>query len=216
LSKSGSAVWVNLEYVVQVGAAHELARDMAWPGGDLDFERGEFDTLGYGTSGRAVLVMEAKARATGRDSLEKLVQAWLGFSRDQNLARDNNAGRKWSELERLCASGPVRVWLVADGARWALTAALRESIVELTPASEPLRGDVLRQEEAHVIEPIEYDPEFHASGTIAASGGCSWHGTTCQNTPVASFRDSSGDRQSGCLRAVRELVERGEMVAPQW
>lgn len=66
-----------------------------------------------------------------------------------------------------------------------------------------------------MIESIPYDPDFHAPGTLAASGACSWHGSTCQNPPVVSFKDQSGDRQSGCERAVRELVERGDMVPPQ-
>lgn len=54
LSKSGSGISVNLEYVVQVCAAHELVRRHGWSAGELDFERGEFDALGYGlTAGRS-------------------------------------------------------------------------------------------------------------------------------------------------------------------
>lgn len=45
LSKSGSGVSVNLEYVVQIGATAELVFDYNWQSGDVDFERGEFDAL---------------------------------------------------------------------------------------------------------------------------------------------------------------------------
>lgn len=122
---------VNLEYVVQVGAAHELAQELGWSAGEFDFEHGEFDAVGYGKTGSPVLAMEAKARASGQDSLEKLVRSWLEFSRDPTASKDNNAGRKWVELGRLCMHGPVRVWLVADGARWALAARRLASMVEL-------------------------------------------------------------------------------------
>ena len=67
LSKNGSGVALNLEYVIQVGATAELAREHGWPKGELDFERGEFDTLGYGPDGRVLLAMEAKCRARGSD-----------------------------------------------------------------------------------------------------------------------------------------------------
>lgn len=159
--------------------------------------------------------MEAKARVSGQDSLERLIRSWLDFYRDPTAVRDNNAGRKWAELERLCVQGPVRVWLVADGARRALAAHRLGSMMELVPATEPYRANVLKIEEASMIEPIAYDREFHAPGTLAAGGACSWHGSTCQGPPVVSFRDQSGDRQAGCERAVRELVERGEMVPPR-
>jgi hypothetical protein len=66
-----------------------------------------------------------------------------------------------------------------------------------------------------MIEPIPYDPDFHAPGTLAAGGACSWHGATCQSPPAVSFKDQGGDRQSGWERAVRELVERGEMAPPE-
>jgi hypothetical protein len=69
LSKSGAGVSINLEYVVQVGATAELVLDHGWDGREVDFERGEFDALAYAPSGRPLLVMEAKARARGPDSL---------------------------------------------------------------------------------------------------------------------------------------------------
>jgi len=78
----------------------------------------------------------------------------------------------------------------------------------------PQRQQLAALEGARTIEAIPYDPTFHAEGTLAANGACSWHGATYPNEPVVSFKDNSGDRQSGCERAVRELVERGELVRP--
>jgi len=60
-----------------------------------------------------------------------------------------------------------------------------------------------------------YDPSWHAPGTVARSGRCSWHGVkACEKPPVVSFHDASGDRQSGCERAVAELLARGLMKRP--
>jgi hypothetical protein len=64
-----------------------------------------------------------------------------------------------------------------------------------------------------------YDPERHAPGSVAAGGQCSHHGTdsaqrgTCTGEAVVSFQDRDGRWQSGCTRALEELVERGE-IAP--
>ncbi len=65
-----------------------------------------------------------------------------------------------------------------------------------------------------MLTAIPYDANYHNPGTLAAAGGCSWHGRTCSEPPVMSFQDKSGDRQSGCQRALRELVDRGEMTEP--
>ena len=60
-----------------------------------------------------------------------------------------------------------------------------------------------------------YDPSWHGPSTVARGGRCSWHGVrTCDKLPVVSFLDESGDRQSGCERAVAELVARGLMKRP--
>lgn len=125
-SRSGTAISVNLEYLIQIGTTAELVLDHGWPPDRVGFERGEFDAVTYGEHGEIVVAMEAKARPRGSDSLEKLVLAWLGFAADPDADLANNAGRKWRELSRLCVSGPVNVWLVADSARWWLAACLHE------------------------------------------------------------------------------------------
>ena len=62
-----------------------------------------------------------------------------------------------------------------------------------------------------------FDPELHARDSVAARGGCSWHGaggaveSGCAGEPVVSFRDVQGNWQSGCQRALEELVERDEI-----
>lgn len=144
LSKSGAGVSINLEYVVQIGATAELVLDHGWPGNDVDFERGEFDALAYDPGGRPRLAMEAKARATGPDSLAKLVMAWRSLARDADADINSNAGRKWRELSRLCAAGPMTVWLVSDGARWTLLARrIMNGGLRLLAAESPDRANVL-------------------------------------------------------------------------
>lgn len=134
-SKSGTGISINLEYIVQVGATAELILDHGWPEDQVGFEQGEFDACAYDADGRVVLAMEAKARAAGSDSLETLVRAWMRFGADPGSALDNNAGRKWVELGRLCTSGPVVVWLVADAARWVLRARSVEGVLTLSPGN---------------------------------------------------------------------------------
>jgi hypothetical protein len=134
LSKSGSGVSINLEYVVQIGATAELVLDHEWPPQCIDFERGEFDALAS-AEGRVVLAMEAKARMTGPDSLEKLVRSWLTALSDPSTDMKNNAGRKLRELQRLCDAGPVTVWLVAEGARWTMQATKVNDRLTLAPGT---------------------------------------------------------------------------------
>lgn len=62
---------------------------------------------------------------------------------------------------------------------------------------------------------LPYDSRHHRAGTVAASGRCSQHGQhTCPDPAIASFQDRHGRWQSGCDRAVRELVARGEITPP--
>jgi hypothetical protein len=62
-----------------------------------------------------------------------------------------------------------------------------------------------------------FDPELHRPGSVAARGGCSWHGADgaveapCTGEPVVSFQDQGGGWQSGCQRALEDLVSRGEI-----
>ena len=144
LSKSGAGVSINLEYVVQIGATAELVLDHGWPSSDVDFERGEFDALAYDPGGQSRLAMEAKARATGPDSLEKLVMAWRSLAHAAEADINSNAGRKWRELNRLCAAGPMTVWLVSDGARWTLLARRNsDGGLRLQAVESPDRANVL-------------------------------------------------------------------------
>jgi hypothetical protein len=59
-----------------------------------------------------------------------------------------------------------------------------------------------------------FDPALHRPGSVAARGGCSWHGAEgaaeagCAGEPVVSFEDGRGQWQSGCQRALEELVSR--------
>jgi hypothetical protein len=211
-SKNGDGVALNLEYLVQAGATAELVFDHGWPASDVDFERGEFDALTHGPDGRVALAMEAKARMTGADSLEKLLMCWLRFAADSEADLNSNAGRKWRELTRLCVAGPVVVWLVADGARWTLRAEVGSAGIVLSTAPGPERRDVLARSATAALTSMPYAAEKHRPGTWAASGGCSWHGRTCANRPVVSFQDAQGRLQAGCERAVRDMVARGDMM----
>jgi hypothetical protein len=163
--------------------------------------------------------MEAKARVTGADSLEKLLASWMSMAEDASLDRNNNAGRKYRELLKRCETGPVVVWLVAEGARWTLIAVLNDGSVRLTPASAPTPKacrDARLMQEAMMREALPYDARHHRQGTVAAAGHCSWHGRpTCEETPVVSFQDAENQWQSGCQRALDELVARGEISPPR-
>jgi hypothetical protein len=108
LSKSGSGVSINLEYLIQIGTTAELVLDHGWSASDIDFERGEFDAVGVGDDNRALLVMEAKARVSGPDGLEKLLMSWLRMANDHTSDLDNNAGRKYASSSA-CA-GPAAWW----------------------------------------------------------------------------------------------------------
>lgn len=66
-----------------------------------------------------------------------------------------------------------------------------------------------------------YDPDRHEDGSPAARGRCSWHAggaideseprSGCTGEAVVSFLDRDGRWQSGCSRALEQLVERGEI-----
>jgi len=70
-------------------------------------------------------------------------------------------------------------------------------------------------EEARMRETLPYDARHHRQGTVAAAGRCSWHGRpTCEEVPVISFQDAENQWQSGCQRALDELLARGEISPP--
>ena len=62
-----------------------------------------------------------------------------------------------------------------------------------------------------------YDADLHAENSVAAAGGCSQHAAgsaereTCTGEAVVSFQDEHGRWQSGCSRALEQLVERGQI-----
>jgi hypothetical protein len=62
-----------------------------------------------------------------------------------------------------------------------------------------------------------YDPDLHDRDTVAGRGRCSWHGAEgatesgCDGEPVVSFQDRHGGWQSGCQRALEDLVQREEI-----
>jgi hypothetical protein len=62
-----------------------------------------------------------------------------------------------------------------------------------------------------------FDPDLHPAGSLAARGGCSWHGadgasgSACDGEAVVSFQDRDGEWQSGCQRALEDLVKREEI-----
>ncbi len=67
----------------------------------------------------------------------------------------------------------------------------------------------------HVNQSFPYDPSRHQRDTVAAAGRCSQHGQdACSEEPVISFQDRRQRWQSGCERALAELVFRGEIVPP--
>lgn len=63
-------------------------------------------------------------------------------------------------------------------------------------------------------ESYVYDARHHRASSIAAQGRCSPHGRdTCAEDPVVSFLDRHNRWQSGCERALQELLARGEISA---
>ena len=62
-----------------------------------------------------------------------------------------------------------------------------------------------------------FDPDLHRPGSVAARGRCSWHGAEgvaeagCTGEAVVSFQDAQGQWQSGCQRALEDLVSREEI-----
>ncbi|MFQ6169966.1 hypothetical protein ACK8HX_00035 [Oryzobacter sp. R7] len=139
-SKSGPGVAINLEYLIQVGAVAELILDHGWPANQIEFERGPFDALGLSGDGRVELAVEAKARVAGPDSLQGLLSHWVSATNRPAADLASTSGRKLAELMRLCRSGPITVWLVADSARWPLLATYVDEQLIVRPSQAPTWG----------------------------------------------------------------------------
>lgn len=124
--KSDDGVTVNLEYLIQLGAVAELNEVHGWPVDQLRVELGEFDAAALSEGGSTAVLMEAKCRATdprpSADTLEKLLLAWLTYSRHGPPARGTNAANKYLYLLERTREQPVKVLLAAAGARWWLIA----------------------------------------------------------------------------------------------
>jgi hypothetical protein len=88
----------------------------------------------------------------------------------------------------------------------------RRGVGDFVGVSVAVSGDV-----ADMSPSYPYDPDLHRPGSVAARGRCSWHGAEgaaeagCDGEPVVSFQDQQGDWQSGCQRALEDLVNRGEI-----
>lgn len=131
-------VSLNTEYLIQVGAACELAAFHGWKPADVEIEVGEFDAIAH-IGGRVVLTMEAKARIEGPDSLSGLWAAFVQLAaEDQPPKARTNHTRKYVELLRLAEAGPVALWLVAAQARWLVRVERVGSRLQFAPvAVEP-------------------------------------------------------------------------------
>ncbi|EKD37399.1 MAG: hypothetical protein ACD_75C01143G0003 [uncultured bacterium] len=113
---------LNTEYLIHIGAAAELVRVHGWSSQEVLIEVGEFDAACV-ADGRTVLVMEAKARVSGADSLSSLLRSFIKYGLESKPPLPtNNHSRKYVELLRLTESGSVILSLVAARARWTLTA----------------------------------------------------------------------------------------------
>jgi hypothetical protein len=116
--KNGAGVALHTEYLIHFGAAGELVTYFGWPSDRVLVEVGEFDAaveIGLQT----IIAMEAKARVEGSDGLSRLMESFLKFAESpQPPVPNDNHSRKYVDLVRRCAEGPVILWLVADSARW--------------------------------------------------------------------------------------------------
>ncbi|MHC3474842.1 hypothetical protein ACYF6T_40000 [Streptomyces sp. 7R007] len=135
-SRNGSGVAVNLEYLIQMAAAAELLLTHGVAGPDIRFEQGEFDAV-VESSGVPVLAMEAKARVEAPDGLMELLSSLLRLSANPQESVKHNHRRKYAALLDMAAQGPVVLWLVADGARWAFDTRVVAGTLRLVPRTTP-------------------------------------------------------------------------------
>jgi hypothetical protein len=132
---------LNTENLIHFGAAAELHESWGWDKQKIEVEVGEFDARVWGED-RAVLLMEAKARISDQDGLAPLLRSFIKYADgpEPPKAVDNHS-RKYVELLKRAESGPVILWLVAAGARWAFTASRVEDHIELQEINGPWSED---------------------------------------------------------------------------
>lgn len=143
VGRSGLAMALHTEYLIQIGAYAELILDHGWPPEILDFECGPFDV--EGGEDRITLAVEAKARVlppTG-DTLTSIRDAFMARQTDPDYPMKDNHRRKWERLEDLTSAGPVWLWLVADGARWSYVAKRNGERLVLTESEDPPRLELV-------------------------------------------------------------------------
>ncbi|MFE9476416.1 hypothetical protein ACFYOR_36180 [Streptomyces griseofuscus] len=117
-----------------MAAAAELLMDYGVAGTDISFEQGEFDAV-MEHGGVPVLAMEAKARIEGADGLLALLNSLLRPDTNARTGANSNHRRKYAALLDMAVRGPVTLWLVADGARWAFHASVTAGTLQLTPCT---------------------------------------------------------------------------------
>jgi hypothetical protein len=132
LSRNGDHLRVNTECLIHVGAYAELVLDYAFKSSllifDPFFNDDAMDLWGYAEpvrpgaaawEGKVVLLVEAKARVKGGDSLSALLSSFEKLSEDPAVPVSRNHRRKWNELLLMVGEhGTLQLLLVADGARW--------------------------------------------------------------------------------------------------
>ncbi|WP_282703854.1 hypothetical protein [Streptomyces sp. CC219B] len=151
-SRNGSGVAVNLEYLIQMAAAAELLVAHGVAGTDICFEQGEFDAV-VEDGGVPVLAMEAKARVQGTDGLLELLNSMLRLGANPQASVKGIHWRKYAALLDMTAQGPVVLWLVADGARWAFDASMAAGTLRLMP-----RTTVSRHQAVPTLPVLEPHP----------------------------------------------------------
>lgn len=108
-------VALNTEYLIQIAAYAELVLDHGWLPASLSLEMGEFDLVAVDRAGDPVILVEAKARLTGPNSLEHLWQAFRAWAAGGEVSADATTGRKWKALREHLSRRPLTLWLVASG-----------------------------------------------------------------------------------------------------
>jgi hypothetical protein len=149
---------LNTENLIHFGAAAELHSAYGWPADQIEVEVGEFDARVW-DGDRVVLLMEAKARVDGADSLAPLLRSFLKFSKQPEPPEaTGNHSRKYVELLKQTEGGMVLLWLVAAGARWAFKASRVEDRVVFEEAIGPGANQVsllMSDQMERVMKPIK-------------------------------------------------------------